>query len=99
MKRKARLKINAAAPQFPVTKARGIRTVATADLDGLGVGEAFLAIFWRRWGLIYLIFESRHHRSKFARKEGQITIAVSELSQIEDSPGVDIRLPAPILVR
>src|ERR1700722_2844699 len=87
------LKINAAATQFPITQARGIRAFASADfrrrirgsnLHSLAA-QKFAVRGGRQWR--HGIFGSRRHTAKFARNS-RLTV---------HSQRLDITVAAPIL--
>src|SRR6266403_3106374 len=81
MRGRAWLKVDAAAAQLPVAEACRLRAVAPTDLARFGFGRR------RRHGLIRdgrfsrsillgLIFGTRHHRRKFARKQGEASKSI-----------------------
>ena len=79
MRGRAWLKIDAAATQLPIAKARRLRAFAPTDLARLGFGGCRYRGLIRdsRFSgssLLGLIFGIRHHRRKFARKRGDIRI-------------------------
>jgi hypothetical protein len=96
---KAWSKIDTAATQFPIAKARRLRALSAADLAwrGIGRGRRCSGVGWLGWFDSDLIFRIQHHKRKFARKEGDITMLPHlNSAKIQFTARVDSDLDIPI---